>query len=195
MKWPLLDVQPGGLQSRQALKDARSPSPAHIVVSKKFCSVLLLSHQLFFPYSWQKRQTNAAFPTLPSMLRTVLSPSPSFSVNECFNWKMHICLHLPINHCLWEALSVLCELVLYIYIFTMQVLWFAESRAFVLVGSVQEARASVASSVAVLWMVTPLRENDKSRLCFVPSWTIMEKLVSRWQLFFFFMRNELMLGC
>ncbi|XP_071317764.1 transcription factor 7-like 2 isoform X8 [Trachinotus anak] len=31
MKWPLLDVQPGGLQSRQALKDARSPSPAHIV--------------------------------------------------------------------------------------------------------------------------------------------------------------------
>lgn len=33
MKWPLLDVQPGGLQSRQALKDARSPSPAHIVVS------------------------------------------------------------------------------------------------------------------------------------------------------------------
>ncbi|XP_033975141.1 transcription factor 7-like 2 isoform X8 [Trematomus bernacchii] len=31
MKWPLLDVQQGGLQSRQALKDARSPSPAHIV--------------------------------------------------------------------------------------------------------------------------------------------------------------------
>uniref|UniRef100_A0A3P8P3H3 HMG box domain-containing protein n=1 Tax=Astatotilapia calliptera TaxID=8154 RepID=A0A3P8P3H3_ASTCA len=30
MKWPLLDVQPGSLQSRQALKDARSPSPAHI---------------------------------------------------------------------------------------------------------------------------------------------------------------------
>ncbi|XP_050922438.1 transcription factor 7-like 2 isoform X9 [Lates calcarifer] len=34
MKWPLLDVQPGGLQSRQALKDARSPSPAHIVSNK-----------------------------------------------------------------------------------------------------------------------------------------------------------------
>lgn len=33
MKWPLLDVQAGTLQSRQALKDARSPSPAHIVVS------------------------------------------------------------------------------------------------------------------------------------------------------------------
>lgn len=31
MKWPLLDVQAGTLQSRQALKDARSPSPAHIV--------------------------------------------------------------------------------------------------------------------------------------------------------------------
>ncbi|XP_046888582.1 transcription factor 7-like 2 isoform X17 [Hypomesus transpacificus] len=34
MKWPLLDVQPGGLQSRQTLKDARSPSPAHIVSNK-----------------------------------------------------------------------------------------------------------------------------------------------------------------
>lgn len=33
MKWPLLDVQTGSLQSRQTLKDARSPSPAHIVVS------------------------------------------------------------------------------------------------------------------------------------------------------------------
>ncbi|KAK3529567.1 hypothetical protein QTP70_031985, partial [Hemibagrus guttatus] len=33
MKWPLLDVQAGSLQSRQALKDARSPSPAHIVQS------------------------------------------------------------------------------------------------------------------------------------------------------------------
>nr|XP_033796234.1 transcription factor 7-like 2 isoform X1 [Geotrypetes seraphini] len=34
MKWPLLDVQTGNLQSRQALKDARSPSPAHIVSNK-----------------------------------------------------------------------------------------------------------------------------------------------------------------
>ncbi|XP_068439801.1 transcription factor 7-like 2 isoform X14 [Clinocottus analis] len=34
MKWPLLDVQQAGLQSRQALKDARSPSPAHIVSNK-----------------------------------------------------------------------------------------------------------------------------------------------------------------
>ncbi|XP_029312670.1 transcription factor 7-like 2 isoform X14 [Cottoperca gobio] len=34
MKWPLLDVQQGALQSRQALKDARSPSPAHIVSNK-----------------------------------------------------------------------------------------------------------------------------------------------------------------
>ncbi|XP_036405443.1 transcription factor 7-like 2 isoform X14 [Megalops cyprinoides] len=34
MKWPLLDVQTGSLQSRQALKDARSPSPAHIVSNK-----------------------------------------------------------------------------------------------------------------------------------------------------------------
>ncbi|XP_023863750.1 transcription factor 7-like 2 isoform X6 [Salvelinus sp. IW2-2015] len=31
MKWPMLDVNHGSLQSRQALKDARSPSPAHIV--------------------------------------------------------------------------------------------------------------------------------------------------------------------
>ncbi|XP_069467915.1 transcription factor 7-like 2 isoform X18 [Ambystoma mexicanum] len=34
MKWPLLDVQAGNLQSRQALKDARSPSPAHMVSNK-----------------------------------------------------------------------------------------------------------------------------------------------------------------
>ncbi|XP_030629054.1 transcription factor 7-like 2 isoform X2 [Chanos chanos] len=34
MKWPLLDVQAGSLQSRQALKDGRSPSPAHIVSNK-----------------------------------------------------------------------------------------------------------------------------------------------------------------
>ncbi|XP_030195838.1 transcription factor 7-like 2 isoform X11 [Gadus morhua] len=31
MKWPLLDVQQGLQSQRQALKDARSPSPAHIV--------------------------------------------------------------------------------------------------------------------------------------------------------------------
>ncbi|XP_031246589.1 transcription factor 7-like 2 isoform X4 [Mastomys coucha] len=37
MKWPLLDVQAGTLQSRQALKDARSPSPAHIVQSPLPC--------------------------------------------------------------------------------------------------------------------------------------------------------------
>nr|XP_034371750.1 transcription factor 7-like 2 isoform X5 [Arvicanthis niloticus] len=37
MKWPLLDVQAGSLQSRQALKDARSPSPAHIVQSPLPC--------------------------------------------------------------------------------------------------------------------------------------------------------------
>ncbi|KAM4636049.1 transcription factor 7-like 2 isoform 11-T11 [Discoglossus pictus] len=34
MKWPLLDVQAGSLQSRQALKDTRSPSPGHIVSNK-----------------------------------------------------------------------------------------------------------------------------------------------------------------
>ncbi|KAM9560148.1 transcription factor 7-like 2 isoform 30-T30 [Salvelinus alpinus] len=34
MKWPMLDVNHGSLQSRQALKDARSPSPAHIVSNK-----------------------------------------------------------------------------------------------------------------------------------------------------------------
>lgn len=43
MKWPLLDVQPGSLQSRQALKDARSPSPAHIVVSNTPFGPLSLS--------------------------------------------------------------------------------------------------------------------------------------------------------
>ncbi|XP_026996196.1 transcription factor 7-like 2 isoform X8 [Tachysurus fulvidraco] len=44
MKWPLLDVQAGSLQSRQALKDARSPSPAHIVQSG---DALHLEQQLF----------------------------------------------------------------------------------------------------------------------------------------------------
>ncbi|XP_041426709.1 transcription factor 7-like 2 isoform X11 [Xenopus laevis] len=34
MKWPLLDVQAGSLQSRQGIKDTRSPSPAHIVSNK-----------------------------------------------------------------------------------------------------------------------------------------------------------------
>lgn len=43
MKWPLLDVQAGSLQSRQALKDARSPSPAHIVVSNLSVTVTPLS--------------------------------------------------------------------------------------------------------------------------------------------------------
>ncbi|XP_040598424.1 transcription factor 7-like 2 isoform X4 [Mesocricetus auratus] len=38
MKWPLLDVQAGSLQSRQALKDARSPSPAHIVSPFPCCT-------------------------------------------------------------------------------------------------------------------------------------------------------------
>ncbi|XP_045883484.1 transcription factor 7-like 2 isoform X2 [Meles meles] len=38
MKWPLLDVQAGTLQSRQALKDARSPSPAHIVRPLPCCT-------------------------------------------------------------------------------------------------------------------------------------------------------------
>ncbi|XP_076982159.1 transcription factor 7-like 2 isoform X3 [Tamandua tetradactyla] len=38
MKWPLLDVQAGSLQSRQALKDARSPSPAHIVCPLPCCT-------------------------------------------------------------------------------------------------------------------------------------------------------------
>ncbi|XP_032137514.1 transcription factor 7-like 2 isoform X7 [Sapajus apella] len=38
MKWPLLDVQAGSLQSRQALKDARSPSPAHIVSPLPCCT-------------------------------------------------------------------------------------------------------------------------------------------------------------
>ncbi|XP_053548703.1 transcription factor 7-like 2 isoform X23 [Bombina bombina] len=34
MKWPLFDAQAGSLQSRQALKDTRSPSPGHIVSNK-----------------------------------------------------------------------------------------------------------------------------------------------------------------
>lgn len=52
MKWPLLDVQPGSLQSRQALKDARSPSPAHIVVSNTPLGPLSLSSLIHDWRSW-----------------------------------------------------------------------------------------------------------------------------------------------
>ncbi|XP_069913309.1 transcription factor 7-like 2 isoform X10 [Oryctolagus cuniculus] len=51
MKWPLLDVQAGGLQSRQALKDARSPSPAHIVQSPLPCCTQGHDCQHFCPPS------------------------------------------------------------------------------------------------------------------------------------------------
>ncbi|XP_058527269.1 transcription factor 7-like 2 isoform X5 [Ochotona princeps] len=51
MKWPLLDVQAGGLQSRQALKDARSPSPAHIVQSPLPCCTQTHDCQHFYPPS------------------------------------------------------------------------------------------------------------------------------------------------
>uniref|UniRef100_A0AAR2KDL5 HMG box domain-containing protein n=1 Tax=Pygocentrus nattereri TaxID=42514 RepID=A0AAR2KDL5_PYGNA len=54
MKWPLLDVQAGSLQSRQALKDARSPSPAHIVVSNThyavYCFLFLFLFFFFFRF-------------------------------------------------------------------------------------------------------------------------------------------------
>ncbi|XP_077903510.1 transcription factor 7-like 2 isoform X7 [Ictidomys tridecemlineatus] len=51
MKWPLLDVQAGSLQSRQALKDARSPSPAHIVQSPLPCCTQGHDCQHFHPPS------------------------------------------------------------------------------------------------------------------------------------------------
>uniref|UniRef100_A0A4X1TAC8 HMG box domain-containing protein n=1 Tax=Sus scrofa TaxID=9823 RepID=A0A4X1TAC8_PIG len=50
MKWPLLDVQ-GTLQSRQALKDARSPSPAHIVQCPLPCCTQGHDCQHFYPPS------------------------------------------------------------------------------------------------------------------------------------------------
>lgn len=68
MKWPLLDVQPGGLQSRQALKDARSPSPAHIVVSNTLLGTFPLSPALP-PLFMTERQTNPVF-LLSSILKT-----------------------------------------------------------------------------------------------------------------------------
>ncbi|XP_043911795.1 transcription factor 7-like 2 isoform X7 [Protopterus annectens] len=46
MKWPLLDVQAGSLQSRQALKDARSPSPAHIVLPPSIDGWLHMSNKV-----------------------------------------------------------------------------------------------------------------------------------------------------
>ncbi|XP_075389626.1 transcription factor 7-like 2 isoform X4 [Tenrec ecaudatus] len=51
MKWPLLDVQAGSLQSRQALKDARSPSPAHIVQGPLPCCPQGPDCQHFYPPS------------------------------------------------------------------------------------------------------------------------------------------------
>lgn len=88
MKWPLLDVQPGGLQSRQALKDARSPSPAHIVVSNTPLGTFPLSPALL-PLFMTERQTNPAF-LLSSILKTslVLKPSPlprewMFELEKC----------------------------------------------------------------------------------------------------------------
>ncbi|XP_060027259.1 transcription factor 7-like 2 isoform X3 [Erinaceus europaeus] len=51
MKWPLLDVQAGTLQSRQALKDARSPSPAHIVQCPLPCCTQGHDCQHFYPLS------------------------------------------------------------------------------------------------------------------------------------------------
>ncbi|KAM9618433.1 transcription factor 7-like 2 isoform 2-T2 [Trichechus inunguis] len=51
MKWPLLDVQAGSLQSRQALKDARSPSPAHIVQCPLPCCTQGHDCQHFYPPS------------------------------------------------------------------------------------------------------------------------------------------------
>ncbi|KAM9197576.1 transcription factor 7-like 2 isoform 2-T2 [Dugong dugon] len=51
MKWPLLDVQAGSLQSRQALKDARSPSPAHIVQCPLPCCTQGHGCQHFYPPS------------------------------------------------------------------------------------------------------------------------------------------------
>ncbi len=57
MKWPLLDVQAGSLQSRQALKDARSPSPAHIVVSNIHESLHLQS-SLFYSTAHENQNTS-----------------------------------------------------------------------------------------------------------------------------------------
>uniref|UniRef100_A0A8C8MDC5 HMG box domain-containing protein n=1 Tax=Oncorhynchus tshawytscha TaxID=74940 RepID=A0A8C8MDC5_ONCTS len=57
MKWPLLDVNHGSLQSRQALKDARSPSPAHIVVSSTLSK---------FPHSMRRDKKPWSFETCPN---------------------------------------------------------------------------------------------------------------------------------
>lgn len=61
MKWPLIDVQPGGLQSRQALKDARSPSPAHIVVSNTQLGTFVMS----LPSAFTTERNEAFHPSSP----------------------------------------------------------------------------------------------------------------------------------
>lgn len=83
MKWPLLDVQPGGLQSRQALKDARSPSPAHIVVSNTPLGTFTFSPALL-PLFMTERQSfrlPSSILKTSSVLRVYL-----FTVKGCYRW-------------------------------------------------------------------------------------------------------------
>ncbi|KAL0616559.1 LOW QUALITY PROTEIN: hypothetical protein AAY473_013406 [Plecturocebus cupreus] len=77
MKWPLLDVQAGSLQSRQALKDARSPSPAHIVVK---ISELEVTFDHIGPTCPQKRKLRPrdALSELPNVTRCVSGQSKAW---------------------------------------------------------------------------------------------------------------------
>lgn len=104
MKWPLLDVQQGGLQSRQALKDARSPSPAHIVVSNTLLGTFPLLQALLPLFVTEEKQNT---PCSTSLIHSENFPGSSplpfphewiFKFLRVLIGKMRICLHSPLNH-------------------------------------------------------------------------------------------------
>lgn len=90
MKWPLLDVQPGGLQSRQALKDARSPSPAHIVVSNTQLSTFVI----LLPSAFTTERNKSRHRSSP-FLKYVPPPPLIIALTATIQ---HICLRFSFNH-------------------------------------------------------------------------------------------------
>lgn len=178
MKWPLLDVQQGGLQSRQALKDARSPSPAHIVVSKNSARYFFyFFHQLFFPFI-HDRKTNKPCFFFSHPTSSALKPSP-FPCEWMF-W-------LGKNAYLFAFKSVTnTPSQFYVSVQILKVLWIPESGAFCLLVSDQEALWQVQQ----LFFGQPIPEKMITKPSL--SWKIMENWSYADN---FFPENELMLGC
>uniref|UniRef100_A0A8C5AMX7 Transcription factor 7 like 2 n=1 Tax=Gadus morhua TaxID=8049 RepID=A0A8C5AMX7_GADMO len=100
MKWPLLDVQQGLQSQRQALKDARSPSPAHIVVSRTLpysvVTFLLLSGAFlhyFSPLSFFPDFIRAFSLLLTPQIPLPLSLSPSLPLSLSQSNKVPVVQH------------------------------------------------------------------------------------------------------